>query len=185
MSPRAWRNGLLASAVLWALIFGLVFGCRAAAAPSLADPNPYLERHGLHAVLVPFAETTEPIHGRSGDVIPGRYRAAGVLVDAELQPIDKLHITLHEWLHSFGEDEGLTEAMTLHLLPGYARWLLGRPLRRATIAAERSAPIYSEAFRWLRAASKATGTPRWSRANREWLIARLQDSLDECVAVLA
>jgi hypothetical protein len=230
------RLALLALAIFWAAVG---WGVAQAAGASLADPNPYLERHGLSAALVPYQEVApadlagtpldasvpgeatfsigyaavrgfySPPGGachRLGKVAdpdcpPGTgFTPAGVWIQADLEPAEKVQVVAHEWGHAvsapawedihcgltpgycteaFGDlyEEGLAEAWALHHFPGMWRWLLGKRLRAERIAEVREFPSYDEASLWLRAADRATPGGRWSREAREFLNGLLRSDL--------
>lgn len=206
-NPYLSRYGLEAPLVP----FHIVDGKAAKKTPlEQTKPDPKISRQG--GFSIPIAScvwdgTAPNVDCPTG----GSYQLPGVWVRDELGSLWKARTALHEWLHVVSHyhswclldgdepsseaylsrdfvrwyEEGLVEALTLQLLPGYWRDLTGKRIGTETLTMMRWSPSYPEAFRWLRAAEQATGTKRFSRASREWLIARLTSTLDDRVVVLS
>jgi len=171
--------------VVLALVVGASTG---AAAPSLAEPNPFLANYGLEALpanysLVPRADLSQ--YDSVEGMAVGFSDLNMVLVESKLDPLDEVEISLHEWLHqvSFKSEysnsysrefnliyeEGPVQAVTSDLLPNYWHWLTGKRLRSFNTLFYFYNPYYpDEVGIWRAASVRATGQPVRSRAAREW-----------------
>lgn len=191
MSRRAWKWGIPLGLLGWAIIFGLIFGCRAAAAPLSETPS-FLARYGLvvnevPVVVVPASEMrSEKGEGQS---IDGESHQDRILLNRQIVEVGGLYLArlaLHEWLHQASMwrwpldefrtywvdagrewgavyEEGLVEAKALDLLPNYWWWLTGKRLRWDL------SPAYSgHVGTWRAWSARATGKPWRSREAVQW-----------------
>ena len=183
--------------VLVALLASLALAGPAAAAPSLAEPNPFLAHYGLEAGSTSFslvASSQLAEYQQPGDIVPsGVALPTEVLVDEDLTGLALAEVSLHEWNHQVSRkawknidcvrtpgycerdwiriyEEGPVQAVTSDLLPNYWRWLTGKKLRSRVQCSAFQFPVdYREEVQiWRAASARATQSSIRSRAAREW-----------------